>query len=118
MNAATSTLEGLQSILAQVREVIREEMAAAHSPFLRPREAADLLRVNVQTLDQWKRDHLQQGIHYTLTPGRGKRGEARYNRELLIDWYQNQHDPAAHQRAIAAWNAQRLGNKKLKQVSK
>lgn len=61
-------------------------------------EAAKILGVSPRTIEDYRRDHWQQDIHY-FPQGRG----AVYNRALLEDWQQNRFNPSAHQRAIDQW---------------
>lgn len=73
--------------------------------------AAALLDVSADTLDRLKSDPEVgwiQGVHWQKLP----RGGIRYNLALLTDWYSNAHDPAAHLRAIEAWRASLLSNRR------
>ena len=98
--------EKLNAILCELEKL--RARSTEPSPFLNKTEAADMLRVHPKTLSDWRREHLKKGIHYTTTP----RGEARYIRIMLEDWFINRENPAAHQRAIEVWNQQRLANAK------
>lgn len=101
-----NTLEVILGEIAKLRSELDAQIEKP--PFLNKTEAARLLSVHKDTLDKWKAEYLIEGIHYTTTPG----GDARYFRLMLEDWFINRTNPAAHQRAIAAWNQQRLANQK------
>lgn len=74
-------------------------------------EAAEFLGCSADALDNLRSDPESgwiQGLHWQKLPRIG----VRYNAELLRDWFANAHDPSAHQRAIANFQASLLSNQK------
>ena len=68
-----------------------------------------LLKLSPETLKKYRLDgRLVEGIHWIRVNPR----LVRYNLPLVQDWFQNQGDPQAHQRAIVNYHAMLLSNQK------
>lgn len=83
---------------------------------LTKQEAAEFLGCSIDALDNLRGDAEVgwiQGLHWQKLPRIG----IRYNAELLRDWFVNAHDSAAHQRAIANFQASLLSNQKRRPKS-
>lgn len=80
---------------------------------LNSKNAALLLDMSMDTLERYRSNSeigWIQGIHWYQLPG----GEYRYNRDLLIDWLANCHDPDAHSRAVQNFQDSLLSNRRKK----
>ena len=70
---------------------------------------SELLKLSPETLKKYRLDgRLVEGIHWIRVNPR----VVRYNLPLVQDWFQNQSDPQAHQRAIENYLAAQLSNQK------
>jgi Putative excisionase (DUF1233)/Helix-turn-helix domain len=66
---------------------------------MRGSEVMALLGISKKTLQRYRDDDWNEGIHY-FKP----KQQCYYNRPLIEDWIRNHgSDPAAHQRAMEAW---------------
>ncbi|MEM9908089.1 MAG: hypothetical protein AAF921_24005 [Cyanobacteria bacterium P01_D01_bin.44] len=75
--------------------------------FVSKQEALQYLKLSSTTLKKYRlKGLLVEGIHWVRINSRC----IRYNQELIKDWVQNRHDPAAHQRAIEVYQAGLLSN--------
>lgn len=59
------------------------------------------LNCSSSTLRRYREKHWIEGVHWFKINPR----TIRYNLELIKDWLENLHDPAAHQRAIAKYKS-------------
>lgn len=57
------------------------------------------LDVGSSTLRRYREKHWIEGVHWVRINSR----TVRYNLELIKDWVENKHDPAAHNKAIAKY---------------
>jgi hypothetical protein len=79
--------------------------------FADKRLACKKLNLSGTTLKRYRTDGVWiEGIHWV----RINSTCIRYNLDLVEDWLQNRHDPAAHLRNIYAYQAQLLGNHNVK----
>ncbi|MEM8804460.1 MAG: hypothetical protein AAGF01_00210 [Cyanobacteria bacterium P01_G01_bin.38] len=75
--------------------------------FVSKQEATQCLKLSDTTLKRYRSQGLLiEGLHWVRINSR----VIRYNLELLKDWVHNRHDPVAHQRAIAVYQASLLSN--------
>ena len=75
--------------------------------FANKRLACARLSLSGTTLKRYRTDGVWiEGIHWV----RINSTCIRYNLEMVQDWLQNRHDPAAHLRNIEAYHAQLLSN--------
>jgi CHAD domain-containing protein len=75
--------------------------------FVDKQSACAKLNLSGTTLKRYRTEGiLIEGIHWVRINSRC----IRYNLEMLQDWLQNRHDPAAHWRNIEAYHAQLLNN--------
>ena len=82
---------------------------------LNAQKASELLDISPDTLERYRKDAKigwVQGVHWNKLPG----GDYRYNADLLRDWFANLHNPEAHQRAIANFQASLLSNRRRQNV--
>lgn len=81
--------------------------------FIDKHQAAKLLDCHPATLQQYRKNEKigwVEGLHYVRPNGQ----KVLYNKPLIADWLANRHDPDAHLRAIANYQASLLSNQKLK----
>jgi hypothetical protein len=75
--------------------------------FVGRKQASACLQVGSTTLKKYRSMGCWiEGIHWVKINSRC----VRYNLDLIQDWLQNQSDPAAHQKAIAHYQASLLSN--------
>ena len=75
--------------------------------FVNKRKATECLNLSDSTLKRYRRSgEWIEGLHWVRLNSRC----IRYNLELLKDWLHNREDPAAHGRAIAAYQQTLLSN--------
>jgi hypothetical protein len=78
--------------------------------FVNRKEAATCLKIGYTTLKKYRYEGIWiEGIHWVKLNSRC----VRYNLDLLQDWYHNQNDAAAHQRAIDRYQATLPSNQPL-----
>lgn len=77
--------------------------------FVDKREVSRYVKLSGTTLKRYRLQGLLiEGIHWVRINSRC----IRYNLDLIQDWFQNRHDPNAHQRAIEVYQANLLSNQK------
>jgi tRNA(His) 5'-end guanylyltransferase len=75
--------------------------------FVGRKQATALLKMGSTTLKKYRAlGYWIEGIHWVKLNSRC----VRYNVDLIQDWLQNRTDPAAHQKAIANYQASLLSN--------
>ena len=75
--------------------------------FVSKQQAVEQLNFSASTLRRYRNEEIWiEGLHWIRLNSRC----IRYNLELIQDWIHNQEDPAAHQRAIAIYQARLLSN--------
>jgi hypothetical protein len=62
-------------------------------------EVKAFLDVEDSTLRRYRQQHWIEGVHWVKINCR----TVRYNLELIKDWVENKHDPAAHNKVIAKY---------------
>jgi CHAD domain-containing protein len=78
--------------------------------FATKRQASEYLNLSDATLKKYRMQGVWiEGVHWVRLNSRC----VRYNLELLKDWMQNRNNPAAHQRAIEAYQSNLLSNQKI-----
>lgn len=72
------------------------------------RDVAKLFCASIHTVKRYRKELMQEGIHYMYLNKR----KIIYNLELIQDLIQNANDPAAHQRAIERYLSKLPSNQK------
>lgn len=80
--------------------------------FVSKQTLSQLTDLKPDTFKTYRKRDWKEGIHWNGNGDESKRRLIRYNWPLIEDWFHNQNDPDAHQRAIEHYLATRLSNQK------
>ena len=113
-------LTALSDLLSSLTEAIQENtrvQQVGKIEFVDKHAAAAILNCHPDNIDQYHEGGKQDsgwimGVHY-IRRGLSK-GPWLYNRALIQDWLRNRHDQAAHLRAIAVWEKNKMGNQSVR----
>ena len=113
LQQAIALLESTKALLGEINDRLDriEKGMGAITPhadgLMSKKETALMFGVSERTIQEYKRLYWKRGTHY-FPQDKGDR----FNRELLLDWQKNRHDPNAHERAIDLWNYTQPGNQR------